>query len=157
MSASLPNYDDRPRIPTWLLVVTALLIAFIGLSIQPVRRLKSNPPATFAAQDDAPEVAAYAAQYWRCARTTIQWKYMYGEALPDDPPPEFVNTADAPLPRRSAELRQLYWGRLRRAWLVNDSWDTSLTFQLEWLPRTILKYADKAADFVVQQLKALHT
>jgi hypothetical protein len=117
-------------------VLLGVLVLLGSLSVRPVMRLQSVPPAGFA--EVRPEWGAkrkiseerLAHAYWECAVGVVQWKYAYGTGLPEKPPPEFTLTG-ASLPPETlvpADARLRYWRRLGKVWSDPKVWRKTYTW-----------------------------
>jgi hypothetical protein len=121
----------------------ALLLAY--LFIRPAARLADNPPADFtnpraewdASRKDLEHQLALA--YWDRAKIDVQWHYLYGSELPDEPTEGFkIDTSRFKGNSTAiAESRARYWRRLRRAWSLPQSWHTSYEWNTEWVTRVL--------------------
>lgn len=123
-----------------LAAVAAVFVTY--LSIQPVTRLRVQPPKEFydeyvmldAKRRPAEEILARA--YWDCARLDVQGKYAYGKDLPDDPPANF-GVDEAALTRAGIRVdpgsRVRYWARLRLVWLLPQAWEQSYGWHTDWM------------------------
>src|SRR5512146_2576735 len=109
------------------LAVTGLLIA----SLQPVFRLKADPPAPFFSvqTNNRIDAAAFARGYWSCARNL---PFSHGTSLPAEPPPQFQIPEEQRIPPAAAlEIRRLYWHQLQKSWPSADAWDK--TYESKWV------------------------
>lgn len=125
------------------LVGVTLVLAY--LFIRPVARLADNPPAEFTnprPEWDAERKAVehdLALAYWQRAETALQWNYLYGSELPEQPPPEFkIDTSQFPaMPAAVADSEVRYWRRLRRVWDHRETWETSYEWNTEWVRKVL--------------------
>jgi hypothetical protein len=128
-----------------LLLLAGVVLVVAYLFIRPVARLADAPPREFtaprpewnAARRSMEERLALA--YWQRATTAIQWDYLYGSELPEQPPADFkIDTSDFQgMPAAVAECRARYWRRLRRVWGLPQSWKTSYEWNTEWVTKVI--------------------
>jgi len=131
--------SDRRVIVAILMGIAALAYA----SFQATFHLRVEMPQDFVedsrslpAQNRAQE-EKLARAYWQCARS-IQWRYGYGHRLPDDPPPEFLVTAqDVGTAASDIGGRARYWRQLQRMWYLPDNWEKTYTFDLPSLTRSL--------------------
>jgi hypothetical protein len=131
--------SDRLVIVVILVGITALAHA----SFQATFRLRTEMPQGFVADSRSlpPQSRAQeeklARAYWQCARS-IQWRYGYGHRLPDDPPPEFLVTAQE-VGTAASEIgsRARYWRQLQKMWYLPDNWEKTYTFDLPSLTRSL--------------------
>jgi hypothetical protein len=132
----------RLRLPLALAGV-AVLLAY--LFIRPVARLADGPPAGFI--DTRPEWDAernaaerrMALAYWERAKTALQWEYVFGSELPEQPPPEFSLEANQfpGMAKVVAESRLRYWRRLRKVWGSPGAWKTSYEWNTDWASKVM--------------------
>jgi len=129
-----------PHLRLVLVVVgVALVLAF--LFIRPVARLAENPPAEFTnprAEWDAPRKELehnLALAYWQRAKIDVQFDFLFGSELPEQPPASFkIDPSEFPgNPAAFADSRARYWRRLRRVWSRPQSWKTSYEWNTEWV------------------------
>jgi general secretion pathway protein A len=124
-----------------LAFITPVLV-FIFLSIQPVMRLRPDPPAGFfeVRQDwSAKRRAAedrLARSYWESAVLLLPSKYGFGAKLPDDPPPEFMvdetELAGAG-PKSDTDARSRYWRKFCQVAKLPQTWQESDVWNTHWL------------------------
>ena len=114
----------------FLLMVASLL----GVSLSTthaVIQLQNDPPAEFI--DDNPSYNAkrrareedVAQAFWRTAVMDLQERYPFGSQLPFDPPDEFqIDKKYAPTggSKALADMRSLYWDKLRDMWGQRRFW-----------------------------------
>ena len=135
-----------------LLILVLPLVFVVYLSTRPTYQLQEEPPAEFLrAQSDwspkrrtAEEQLARA--YWKCAVNTIEWRYAYGQNLPNDPPSEFTISETSPSlrPEDAATARGRYWQRLRRVWILPHVWQTNYSWSFAWVTKLLTSFGDWA-------------
>jgi hypothetical protein len=126
-----------------VLVGVALVLAY--LFIRSAARLADNPPAEFTnprAEWDAPRKELerqLALAYWQRAKIDVQYDFLYGSELPEQPPEGFkIDTSQfRGMPAAVAESRARYWRRLRRVWSRPQSWQTSYEWNTEWVTKVL--------------------
>jgi len=131
--------SDRLVIVTILVGIAALAYA----SFQATFRLRAEMPQGFVADSRSLPAQSRAQEeklaraYWQSARS-IQWRYGYGHRLPDDPPPEFLVTAqDVGTAASDIGSRARYWRQLQKMWYLPDNWEKTYTFDLPSLTRSL--------------------
>ena len=135
-------------IRTWHLVVLFVLVLFLMVSLQPTYELQQQAPEAFLeATRNSHWSETWGRAYWERA-LVVQWKYHYGRALPDQPPPEFQLDELVPNSLGPA-VRDVHWQRLRVLWLNPDIWDKSYSLDFRWIPDLI----DRFASYVVRHIK----
>ena len=143
-----------------ILILLVPVAWFTYSSWQPIYELREDMPPQFV---DAPAAASAADRageqrlaqaYWDLARTAVHTRYIYGSALPADPPPEFdVSSTAAAVPpsspakattanrpgRKSAvrladssSARVRYWHKLQQVWLEPYAWQTHREWSTAW-------------------------
>ena len=108
-------------------------------SIHSEYRLRSEMPAEFldvshvpAGKQAVEEKVARA--YWNCAVMQVQWKYGYARRLPEEPPEEFVVTADqAGVLANDQAVRARYWRKLRDVWGISVVWHKEYEWNMDTL------------------------
>src|SRR2546422_7497272 len=109
-----------------LLILALPLALVVYLSTRPTYQLQDEPPAEFLlVQSDLPPKRRateelLATGYWKCAVDVIEWRYGYGQNLPNDPPPDFTipeTNSHGLRPEDAAAARGRYWQRLRQVWV----------------------------------------
>jgi hypothetical protein len=128
------------------LIVAAILIgmaAFAYSSFDARLHLRPEMPKDFV--DNSKSIPAsdrsreekLARAYWKCAQS-IQWKYGYGGRLPDDPPPEFLVTAqDVGTAASDTSSRRRYWRRFQEVWYVPNNWEKSYDLDFPQVTRSL--------------------
>ena len=120
-----------------LMFVVAVLAALAYAAFQPTMRLKADMPKDFA--DDSKtwtpqrrgQEERIARAYWQCVVNSVQWNSGYGHRLPDDPPADFLITAqDAGTAALDAGSRIRYWHNTQRVWYVPNNWEKTYGFDL---------------------------
>ena len=138
-----------------LLILVLPLVFVVYLSTRPTYQLQEEPPPEFLrAQSDWPPKRRAAEEqlaraYWKCAVNAIEWRYAYGENLPNDPPPEFTSGETSPGGLRSedaATARGRYWQRLRRVWILPHVWRTNYSLSFAWVARLLTSFGDWATS-----------
>jgi hypothetical protein len=121
-------------------------------SIRPTFRLRAEMPRQFIdeygslpAQGRASE-EKIARAYWTCVVTEIQWKYVYGYRLPQDPPPEFTANAAA-----DPATRARYWRKLQEVWYQPSTWTKGYEWDFNWLT----DWVRSASQWLHQHLPSL--
>ena len=110
------------------IIVVLAVCAAAYASLRSELRLRHDMPAEFFdASQVAPERRAkeeiVARAYWTCAVNEIQWRYGYGNRLPEEPPREFaVTVAEVGPAARDEAMRRVEWQRLRQVWNVSEVW-----------------------------------
>jgi hypothetical protein len=138
-----------------LAVVLLLIGVFVYASINPVHRLQTDMPKAFS---DSPaswpagkraEDAKVAQAYWDCVISTIQWKYGFGNQLPQDPPPEF-SVSEAQLGGVAVDpvARARFWGKLKEVWYLSSTWKDGYEWDSSWVSRWPSTAAKAIHDFV---------
>jgi hypothetical protein len=121
-------------------------------SIRPTFRMRADMPREFidassslSAQKRASE-EKIARAYWTCVVTEIQWKYVYGYHLPQDPPPEFTANAAA-----DPATRERYWRKLQEVWYLPSTWTKGYEWDFSWLTNGVRS----ASQWLYQYLPGL--
>lgn len=123
-----------------ILLVLVLSALFVYASTRPVTRLTPEMPKGYvwaprrATSKEREAEQQVARAYWNCAVTVIQWKDTYGAALPASPPDDFQidpSTFPGVNPPKGSRLR--YWHKLRKFWIMPDSWTTEREWSTRWL------------------------
>lgn len=117
---------------------------FIYKSTRSVMRLRNDPPADFldVKRDWSPKrrqaEEELARAYWRCAVTLSRIKYVYGELLPDEPPPDFsVDPKTHPTVGESPlAARARYWRNFQKVWTQPAAWHQVYEWHSDWLFRS---------------------
>jgi hypothetical protein len=123
-------------------VLIVLFLFAIYVSVSPVVRLRTRPPAAFF--DDSPSWTAkqrareeqLARSYWDIAVRDVEGKYAFGMNLPVDPPDNFAveeRALSGAAPKVDAAARARYWAKLREVWPQADSWERTSDWNLEWI------------------------
>src|SRR2546428_823056 len=139
-----------------LLILALPLALVVYLSTRPTYQLQDEPPAEFLrAQSDLPpkrrateELLATA--YWKCAVDVIEWRYGYGQNLPNDPPPEFAvpeTNSHGLRPEDAATARGRYWQRLRRVWILPHPWPAHFSLSFARVTQLLASFRDWAPGF----------
>lgn len=125
-------------------VVTIILaVLFVYKSVQPVMRLRLDPPAEFL--DARPNWTTAQRQtedrlgraYWDMAVKLSRSVLVFGDRLPPEPPAVFsVDTKAYPSAVESAPgARVRYWQNLQKVWQNPQSWDETYEWHTDWLTR----------------------
>ena len=125
------------------MVTIVLAGLFIYKSTRSVMRLKDDPPPQFlvfpsnwtAPRRQSEERLARA--YWKCAVLLSRGQYMFGEKLPDEPPPGFsVDSKTYPSVGESpAAARARYWRNLQEVWAHPAAWREVYEWHADWFFR----------------------
>lgn len=129
----------------FIVIVTIVLSGlFIYKSTRAVMRLKDDPPQQFlvfpskwtAQRRQSEERLARA--YWKCAVLLSRGQYIYGQGLPDEPPPGFsVDSKTYPSVGESpAAARARYWRNLQEVWAHPAAWREVYEWHTEWFFRS---------------------
>jgi hypothetical protein len=143
----------------WPMAIAAIFLCFILFSLQPVHQLKENPPQQFRAVPVPPGIdrQRWSDLYWERARF-LQWKYSYGNKLPEQPTEDFHIPEEQTLPEAIAEqTRRAYWKELQQLWLMSAPWKVSYSVDFGWTRRAIEKAADATVDFVKSLRHSVHS
>ncbi|HEX5412621.1 MAG TPA: hypothetical protein VFZ27_12290 [Terriglobia bacterium] len=124
----------RRKTRTWIYVLLTIAGFFALQSIQPVMRLRPDPPQSLGGASLSPVDLAHASQpqiaraCWDYAVASVQNVFPYGGDLPTSPP--------APLVRRRGNASAVdlqCWPGLRRAWKQPQSWVRSYKWSTAWV------------------------
>jgi len=124
----------RRRSHTALYVLLALAGVFLFESIQPVMRLRPDPPYSVVGARLNNDESHYELQLrmaracWAYAIESVQNLYPYGGSLPQDPP-----AATHSRTQKASALSKLCWPRLRNAWTQPESWERSYEWSTDWI------------------------
>lgn len=124
----------RRRSRAGLYLLMGLAGFFIFQSIQPVMRLRPDPPPSVvgARLNDNASRDQYQLQMaracWEYAVDSVQNLYPYGSYLPKAPP-----KAARSRNLRPTALSELCWPRLRNAWTQSASWKRSYQWSTDWM------------------------
>jgi len=136
-----------------LLILALPLALVVYLSTRPTYQLQDEPPAEFLrVQSDLPPKRRateelLATGYWKCAVDVIEWRYGYGQNLPNDPPPEFTipeTNSHGLRPEDAATARGRYWQRLRQVWILPHVWQTHYSWSFAWITKLLTSFGDWA-------------
>lgn len=118
-----------------LIALAAGLFAYA--SIKPTFRLRTEMPPQFAdatASTQQSTEAKIARAYWDCAMIQVQWKYVYGQHLPEEPPRAFVIASEEfGEAARDPVTRARYWRRLQAVWFMPGAWHKTYEWDFSWL------------------------
>lgn len=143
--------SPRRKSRTWLYVLLTIAGFFVFESIQPVMRLRPDPPPAVVGanlnQGKPPDASQMrmARACWDYAITSLQDIYPYGQDLPRKPPPALNRKIIG-----VSAISELCWPRLRNAWSQPGSWVRSYEWSTDWLTnpdgplqRTIFKILNR--------------
>ncbi len=117
-----------------LYLVLALIGFFVFESLQPVMRLRSDPPPSVVGVKLNPNDPQYESQMrtaracWDYAIETVQYRYPFGRRLPDSVPPKLRGSNG-----KASALSVLCWPRLRDAWTQPESWVEKYEWSTDWI------------------------
>lgn len=124
--------DESPKRKghTWLYILLVLAGFFVFESLNPVMRLRSDPPpSVVGAKTDQNESQSHMARAcWDYAIGSVQKVYPFGRQLPKDPPPRLRS-----LTGKASAISVLCWPRLRVAWTQRESWVEVYEWNTGWL------------------------
>ncbi len=128
--------DESPRggSHTWLYILVAALGFFVFESLQPVMRLRSDPPLSVVGARLNQNDSQYQSQIrmaracWDYAIESVQNVYPFGQSLPKSPPPRLNDSTGKP-----PALGLLCWPRLRVAWTQRESWVEIYIWNTQWV------------------------
>jgi len=135
MNSRLEMFVGRHFTAICLFIITAGLFAFA--SVKPTYRLRPEMPSDFvdkqttATQRPAEERVARA--YWDSVMLNVQWKYAYGQRLPQEPPREFAIPAAQFGGAAQDAVRLRYWRQLQNVWFTPASWHQTYEWDFNWL------------------------
>ena len=127
------DYSPRRRSYSWLYVLLTIVGFFVFESIQPVMRLRPDPPPTVVGASLKPGEAYSESQMrtarvcWDFAIASVQDVYPYGRDLPRNPPAAFQSKSG-----KASAVSELCWPRLRNAWNEPESWVRSYEWSTDW-------------------------
>jgi hypothetical protein len=140
-------------VPTVVLVAIGI---FLGLSVRPQLRLRTDMPPEFqpASGPTLPDRQAgehkIAQAYWDCAQSVIQKEYGFSNRvpLPVEPPAEFtVQSPELDARANDIQTRKDYWERLRKIWYLDSSWKSGYKLDITWLSDTLHAVTGWLQDF----------
>lgn len=152
--------NDDGIIRRWPWLVAAAVILFLLLSLRSNHQLNSTPTAEFAtvqSESEKPDREAWVRAYWECARSTVQYRYNYGEKLPGDPPPEFAPATESLRKLETSDIRRRYWAQLRKDWLDSRNWEVSYQIDFTWVPALMNRTVDRIRDAVLNAFRGVGT
>lgn len=126
--------SDRRKNRTWLYVLLTIAGFFVLQSVQPVMRLRQQPPQSIVDASLSPGELPDASQLqaasacWDYAVASVQNVFPYGGDLPTNPPPPLVNG-----PGKASAVGVQCWPRLRKVWSQPQYWVRSYRWSTEWL------------------------
>jgi hypothetical protein len=132
--ASAEDYSPRRKSHTWLYVLLTITGFFVFGSIQPVMRLRPDPPPSVLGASLNPGETSHESQMrtaracWDYAIASVQVAYPYGRDLPRNPPAGLRGNSGKP-----SAISKLCWPRLRNAWSQPESWVRSYEWSIDWL------------------------
>ena len=119
---------------TGLYLLLAVICLFVYESLQPVMRLRSDPPpsvvGTRLSQDD-PQYESQlqmARACWNYAIESVQNAYPFGKSLPESVPPRLKDVTG-----NASDLSLRCWPRLRNAWTQPESWVKKYEWDTSWI------------------------
>jgi hypothetical protein len=125
------------RVIVLLLVLVAGFVTYA--STRSSFRLRVDMPPEFfgAPASSSPEKRAaeekVARAYWYCVVTAIQRNYNFGDALPLDPPTEFMVNPNSAGGAKDPATRLRYWRRLQQIWYLPSIWTKERRWDFRWL------------------------
>lgn len=127
-----PSTGRKSR--SWLYVLLIIAGFFVIQSVQPVMRLRPNPPQSViganlssAELPDESQVQM-ARACWEYAVASVQNFFPYGGNLPADPPAPLVS-----IPAEASAIGVRCWPSLRKAWSQPQSWVRSYRWSTDWI------------------------
>ncbi len=132
----------------WPMVLAVVVVCFLLLSLESVHRLRDTPPPEFRSVTTAAGIDRdrWSEAYWERARI-LQWKYPFGEKLPEQPAEDFHIPDERTVPDKvSDQVRRAYWHRLQSIWVTPAPWKVSYSIGFGWVRRSIEKLGDKSVD-----------
>ena len=132
-----------------LFVVVLLVGMFLYMSLQPVMRLRSEPPPAFlkggakVSATQAGNTASMAQSYWNTAAGYASGNYSYGQPLPARPPKDFTIAMGG-----DYATSALYWQRLRELWNRQTIWVTCYQWNTDWVPELLDSSRDFARNYL---------
>ena len=141
---------------TVTLTFVAIVFGIVAYaSFQPTFRLKQEMPAAFADESSSwpaqkrVQEEKIARAYWQCALSNVQWKYGYGQRLPDDPPPEFLVTAkDIGTAASDPGSRLRCWHNLQRVWYLPNIWEKRYGWDLNSMSASLQASGTQLEQFL---------
>ncbi|HKT12672.1 MAG TPA: hypothetical protein VJW77_12690 [Terriglobia bacterium] len=118
----------------WLYVLLTVAGFFVFESVQPVMRLRPDPPPSVIGTSLDPSEASHDSQIqmarvcWDYAIASVENVYPYGRELPRNPPIGPKSKSGKP-----TAMSALCWPRLRNAWSRRESWVRSYRWDTDWL------------------------
>ena len=128
------DYPPPRKSYTWLYVLLTIAGFFVFESIQPVMRLRPDPPPSVVGAGLNPNEASHESQMrtaracWDYAIASVQDVYPYGRDLPGNPPSGSKGKSG-----KASAISELCWPRLRNAWGQPESWVRSYEWSTDWL------------------------
>lgn len=132
--ASPEDHSPQHKTHTWLYVLLTIAGFFVFESIQPVMRLRPDPPPSVIGASLNPNRVSHESQMrtakacWDYAIRSVQDVYPYGRDLPGNPPSRFKSKSG-----KASAMSELCWPRLRNAWSRPESWVRSYEWSTDWL------------------------
>ncbi|MFB3921126.1 MAG: hypothetical protein ACE145_05355 [Terriglobia bacterium] len=125
------------------LVSVILAGLFVYKSTRLVMRLRDDPPPQyleFPVNWSAPRRTSeerLARAYWRCAVLLSRGQYVFGQRLPEEPPPGFsVDAKSYPsLGESPAAARARYWRKIQEVWTEPAAWHEVYEWHTDWFFR----------------------
>jgi hypothetical protein len=128
------DHSPRRKSHTWLYVLLTIAGFFVFGSIQPVMRLRPDPPPSVVGASLNSGKISHESQMrtargcWDYAINSVQDLYPYGRVLPINPPASLRGRSG-----RASAISALCWPRLRNAWDQPGSWVRSYEWSTHWL------------------------
>ena len=132
--ASAEDYSPRRKSHTWLYVLLTIAGFFVFGSIQPVMRLRPDPPPSVVGASLNPGESSHESQMrtarvcWDYAIASVQDVYPYGTDLPRNPSSALKSKSG-----KASAISALCWPRLRNAWNQPRSWVRTYEWSTDWL------------------------
>jgi hypothetical protein len=132
-----------------LFVVVLLAGMFLYMSLQPVMRLRSEPPVAFliggakVSATQAGNPTSIAQSYWNTAAGYASGNYSYGQPLPATPPKDFTLAMGG-----NYATSALYWHRLRGLWNQPEIWVRSYQLDTTWVEPALLSLGKVVSGYL---------
>lgn len=135
MNGAAPeDHSPRRKSHPWLYVLLTIAGFLVFESIQPVMRLRPDPPPSVVGANPNPGESSHESRMrtaracWDYAIASVQDVYPYGRNLPINPPPALKSKSG-----KASATSTLCWPRLRNAWGRPESWVRSYEWSTDWL------------------------
>jgi hypothetical protein len=132
-----------------LFILVLLAGMFLYVSLQPVMRLRSEPPPAFlkggaaASTAQAVNPTPVAQSYWNTAAGYASGNYTYGQPLPARPPKDFTIAMGG-----NYATSALYWHRLRGLWNQPEIWVRSYQLDTGWVKPALLSLGKVVSGYL---------